>query len=663
MSTPYAIGDEPVPGSGYRLVKFLGRGGFGEVWKATAPGGAEAALKIICFGTRESRKEFRALQLVKRIHHTHLVPIIAFWIKNDKGQVLDDDAVRRRANQPDSETSVSSNTLAVSMLVPQRSTDPDCPAELIIAMGLGDQSLFDRLEECRQEGLPGIPDDELLDYLQDSAEAIDFLNSPIHDLGSGPIAIQHCDIKPHNLLIVGGSVQVCDFGLARMMGSDRATTAAASLAYAAPECLIEGKPSDSTDQYCLAVAFMELKTGQLPYHDLSMAAVMDAKRHEKLDFGELPKAVQAVLRRATSRDPKKRYASCGEMVQQLRQALQRSGPSGKRTANRGLLRLLAIAMTLAVASGGSWWAWQRFGAQERIPLVPVRPDAAQPPIVSLPPASSPRPTGPTSKPVKLPVSLPSQSDPAQAQIRQGEAYLASGTKALESKDFTTAATDLQRASKIRPRDARVFSRLGAAWLGQRQWERAVASYTSALEIEPYDNDYLARGRAYMELKATEKAIADFTAATRLNSGNAAAYVALGDAYLEKDEAAQAIASFGMAVKICSGDPRANYPLLSVLLLRANTYLSLEKNTEAAGDMALALPLISRDDRPSVQSALDALDALSSAYADAGQYSDAVKWAKKSVELAPDPSTKDTFLQRLRAYEAAESHSRAKHSPP
>ena len=231
---------------------------------------------------------------------------------------------------------------------------------------------------------------------------------------------------------------------------------------------------------------------------------MDAKRHEKLDFGELPKAVQAVLRRATSRDPKKRYASCGEMVQQLRQALQRSGPSGKRTANRGLLRLLAIAMTLAVASGGSWWAWQRFGAQERIPLVPVRPDAAQPPIVSLPPASSPRPTGPTSKPVKLPVSLPSQSDPAQAQIRQGEAYLASGTKALESKDFTTAATDLQRASKIRPRDARVFSRLGAAWLGQRQWERAVASYTSALEIEPYDNDYLARGRAYMGAQGNRK---------------------------------------------------------------------------------------------------------------------------------------------------------------
>ena len=51
------------------------------------------------------------------------------------------------------------------------------PAELIIAMGLGDQSLHDRLEKCQAEGLPGIPDEELLGYIEDSAEAIDFLNS------------------------------------------------------------------------------------------------------------------------------------------------------------------------------------------------------------------------------------------------------------------------------------------------------------------------------------------------------------------------------------------------------------------------------------------------------------------------------------------------------
>ena len=49
-------------------------------------------------------------------------------------------------------------------------------ADLIIAMGLGDKSLADRLEECRAEGEPGIPVRELIGYMRDAAKAIDFLN-------------------------------------------------------------------------------------------------------------------------------------------------------------------------------------------------------------------------------------------------------------------------------------------------------------------------------------------------------------------------------------------------------------------------------------------------------------------------------------------------------
>ena len=351
MPANYVIGDQPVPGAGYRLAKFLGRGGFGEVWKATAPGGAEAAVKIIRLGSREGRKELRALQLVKRIHHTHLVPIIAFWIKNDKGELLDDEAVAR-ADQRETASKAAAVAATIAFDSAAVTAPLDGPAELIIAMGLGDQNLHDRLEECRQQGLPGIPDDELLAYLEDSAAAIDFLNSPVHDLGSGPVAIQHCDIKPHNLVLVGGSVQVCDFGLARMIGADRATTAAASIAYAAPESLVQGNPSASTDQYCLAVSFVELKTGQLPYSDLTMAAVLDAKRNDKLDYSMLPEAVRPIVRRATSSDPAKRYGSCREMVRELRRAVCTPEIGAKQAPGKRTSRMLAAAAAIVVCAGG-----------------------------------------------------------------------------------------------------------------------------------------------------------------------------------------------------------------------------------------------------------------------------------------------------------------------
>lgn len=71
----YCPGDYPVPG--YRLFESLGRGNFGEVWLASAPGGMEVALKVIDLSGREGAKEFEALQRVKRIHHPNLVPVFA----------------------------------------------------------------------------------------------------------------------------------------------------------------------------------------------------------------------------------------------------------------------------------------------------------------------------------------------------------------------------------------------------------------------------------------------------------------------------------------------------------------------------------------------------------------------------------------------------------
>ena len=83
-------GDEPVPG--YRLEEILGRGGSGEVWRATAPGETSVALKLIGLSGSHGPKELRAVWRFKEIRHAHLVPITALWLLDRDGNVLAQEA-------------------------------------------------------------------------------------------------------------------------------------------------------------------------------------------------------------------------------------------------------------------------------------------------------------------------------------------------------------------------------------------------------------------------------------------------------------------------------------------------------------------------------------------------------------------------------------------
>src|SRR6476660_7185905 len=84
----YRVGDEPV--AGYRLTGHLGAGGFGEVWKATAPGGTEVALKIIDLTGQQGVQEFASLRVVKKVRHPNLISLQAFWMKDESGQIIDE---------------------------------------------------------------------------------------------------------------------------------------------------------------------------------------------------------------------------------------------------------------------------------------------------------------------------------------------------------------------------------------------------------------------------------------------------------------------------------------------------------------------------------------------------------------------------------------------
>ena len=122
----------------------------------------------------------------------------------------------------------------------------------------------------------------------------------------------------------------------------------------------------------------------------------------------------------------------------------------------------------------------------------------------------------------------------------GRACLERGTRALVSQDFAAAVPDLELAAKLLPKEAKVFSRLGAAWSGQKEWQRAVECYTTAIEIEHHALDYEARGKAYRAVRALDKAIADFRQSVTLDPKNASAYNNLCNVYLVKHDPQSAI---------------------------------------------------------------------------------------------------------------------------
>ena len=698
MAKNYSPGDEPVPGSGYRLSEFLGRGGFGEVWKANGPGGVEVALKIIHLGGVAGRKEFRALQLVKRIHHPNAVPIVAYWLKAADGSVLDDDCEDWDdiSGQTGSADAIKATAIAPPDLGKPQAT------ELVIVMGLGDISLFDRLGQCREQGLPGIAEDELLGYLESAAKAIDYLNSPIHKLGQGPsatrpVAIQHCDIKPQNILIVGNATQVCDFGLARMMGTERATTTAATIAYAAPECLVEGNPSDTTDQYSLAVSYYELRTGRLPYDNEAPAAVMDAKIKETLNFDEVSPAQQAVLHRATSRDPAARFATSADMISALRDT---AGGGLDRTAvyqdrlprprtGRPASKLLAGVALLSIAVAAGWFIINRerphtasTASNTTDTKKPGEPETGDTPANPATTTTQPQRPSPEELHAQARRSLADKDYPnAIVQIEKAvlssndpqllkalrataaEAYLARGLQTLDRwksdyinaegaadtgpssiKQWQAAVDDFSMAARHDPQNPLAYSRRGLAHYLIENWKQAAQDIIKAVELKPYAGDYIRLGQICEQLNDAQGASKAYQAAVAADPQDADAHYLLGIFQGDQELYHKAIQSLTKAIDLYDKSG-AKDNLLAALQLRTGYLQQEARDQESINDITRIVEL------DPAQKTLWAETCHESAVGAAQQNETqrAVLWAEKAVQLAIDNNTKAAYQKSLDEY--------------
>src|SRR5262249_33152564 len=156
---------------------------------------------------------------------------------------------------------------------------------------------MDRLRAAQKQGQPGIPPAELLGYMRDAAKGIDCLNT---------INIQHRDIKPQNLLLVGGGVKVADFGLAKLLHHTRTGhTGAFTPSYAAPE-FRGGQTSAHSDQYSLGVSYCQLRGGLLPFTG-QPAQVIAGHLMRPPDLTMLPEAERPAVARALAKEPEERW--------------------------------------------------------------------------------------------------------------------------------------------------------------------------------------------------------------------------------------------------------------------------------------------------------------------------------------------------------------------
>jgi tetratricopeptide (TPR) repeat protein len=311
----------------YRIVRFLGRGGMGEVYEGEdLELHEQVALKTllprIAADASMIARFKREIQLSRKISHPNVCRVF--------------DLARDPADE--------SSEAAITFLT----------MEFLAGETL--EAILGREGRLSADG--AVP---LIDQM---AEAL----GAAHRAG-----IIHRDFKPSNVMLVpnvdGLRAVVTDFGLARRVAPTGETTATltgkvmGTLDYMAPELLTGDAASVESDVYALGMVAYRILTGTLPFpNDTPLAgAILRAKvpvPSPRSLTPELDPACERAILRALDPDPARRFARTSHFM-----AAMRGGASSTPAAVSLWARRKMVAAALAAAAilcgGIAWQAWMR----------------------------------------------------------------------------------------------------------------------------------------------------------------------------------------------------------------------------------------------------------------------------------------------------------------
>ncbi|MCF2530993.1 ABC transporter substrate-binding protein [Yinghuangia soli] len=321
----------------YELVRFVGRGGMGEVWEGRDRMiERRVAVKILPNEPGDSSGSalfFREARTAGALHHPGVVTVF------DLGQDETDGSL---------------------FLVMEFLDGRDLAALL------------------RASGAP--PVEVAVDWAAQAAAAL----ARAHGAG-----IVHRDLKPANLLLTSeGQIKILDFGIARFMEhTNQSSKVMGTLAYMPPERFDEHPGDTRSDLYSLGCVLHELLTGKVPFEASGPVAMMNAHLTRVPDRpGEhrpgVPEALDDLVLRMLAKAPEDRPASADEVAHRLRTL----GASAAGSPAAG-------AAALPPASGGGSVPARptyapHVSATTGIPPAPAVP-ATPPPGIPAPPPGAP----------------------------------------------------------------------------------------------------------------------------------------------------------------------------------------------------------------------------------------------------------------------------------